>query len=304
MWGPSGSSTLGIRGRDANTRPMPRPFVTAGLLVVGVALVGFVLFVTVLVLRQDRLLFFPTRALASGPEAFGLRAEALSIRTEDGIASARLVDQGQRRTALLFFHGNAGNAADRLARARILNERFGLDVFLVDYRGYGRSEGSPSEEGLYRDGRAIYAGGDPQRIRRGPDHPVRRVARIGRRDPARRPNAGAPASDRRDALSLGSGHGARALPVRAVLSRPNRFDNASRIGSVAVPKLFDPGRARRGRAAEPGPQTLRPRPRQRRRSCVIAAAHHNDTYAVGGETYWKAWERFLASACPSRPAPG
>ena len=51
--------------------------------------------------------------------------------------------KGSGRTALLYFHGNAGNVADRLARAKILNERFGLDVFLVDYRGYGRSEGSP-----------------------------------------------------------------------------------------------------------------------------------------------------------------
>ena len=36
---------------------------------------------------------------------------------------------------------------------------------------------------------------------------------------------------------------------------------------------------------------------------VIAAAHHNDTYVVGGESYWQAWERFLA-ALPEPPPPG
>ena len=63
--------------------------------------------------------------------------------------------RGGGRTALLFFHGNAGNISHRLERAKLLVQSLGLDVFLVDYRGYGASSGRPDEEGLYADGEAI-----------------------------------------------------------------------------------------------------------------------------------------------------
>lgn len=54
---------------------------------------------------------------------------------------------------LLLLHGNAGNISTRLGFCRAWLE-LGLNVFLFDYRGYGRSEGRPSEEGTYRDGQA------------------------------------------------------------------------------------------------------------------------------------------------------
>jgi len=54
---------------------------------------------------------------------------------------------------VLLCHGNAGNAGDRVLHAALLTAA-GFDVLLFDYRGYGRSTGSPSEGGLYRDARA------------------------------------------------------------------------------------------------------------------------------------------------------
>jgi hypothetical protein len=56
---------------------------------------------------------------------------------------------------LLFFHGNAGNISHRLDSIRIFAD-LGLDVFIFDYRGYGLSEGSPSEPGTYRDATAAW----------------------------------------------------------------------------------------------------------------------------------------------------
>ena len=56
---------------------------------------------------------------------------------------------------LLWFHGNAGNLTHRYpVIERLLEQR--ISVFIIDYRGYGRSEGSPSEEGLYTDARAAW----------------------------------------------------------------------------------------------------------------------------------------------------
>ncbi len=274
---------------------------TAGLLVVGVVLVGYVLILAALVLGQDRLVFFPTRELASGPEAFGLRAEALSIRTEDGLSLHGWWIKGSGRQALLYFHGNAGNAADRLARTKILNERFGLDVFLVDYRGYGRSEGSPSEDGLYRDGRAIYQ----EAIRSG--FTADRIILFGE-------SLGSAVAIQlaieRKCAALILETPFLSIPAMARVHYPfvpsflvsNRFDNASRIGSVEVPTLLI--LAELDEVAPPSHgRKLFGLVRSAKTLVVIAAAHHNDAYAVGGETYWQAWERFLAGLPgPTSPA--
>ncbi|WP_419948908.1 alpha/beta hydrolase [Candidatus Palauibacter sp.] len=62
---------------------------------------------------------------------------------------------GTVRGAAIYFHGNAGHLGDRGTVAAAL-ANLGLDVLLPDYRGYGASEGKPSEEGLYADARAAY----------------------------------------------------------------------------------------------------------------------------------------------------
>ncbi|BBM85398.1 alpha/beta hydrolase [Candidatus Uabimicrobium amorphum] len=56
---------------------------------------------------------------------------------------------------LLFLHGNAGNITTRKARAKLF-QLMGYSVFLFDYRGYGKSTGSPSEKGIYKDVSAVF----------------------------------------------------------------------------------------------------------------------------------------------------
>jgi len=69
----------------------------------------------------------------------------------------------------IYFHGNAGHLGDRGTVAAALSG-MGLDVLLPDYRGYGLSDGKPSEGGLYADARAAYQwlvderGADPRRL--------------------------------------------------------------------------------------------------------------------------------------------
>jgi len=58
------------------------------------------------------------------------------------------------RAVVLFAHGNAGNLSDRAELVRMLRDRFDLAVLVFDYRGYGRSEGSPDEAGILLDARA------------------------------------------------------------------------------------------------------------------------------------------------------
>jgi fermentation-respiration switch protein FrsA (DUF1100 family) len=61
----------------------------------------------------------------------------------------------QERGVILFFHGNAGNISHRLDTLEIFHT-LGLSTFIIDYRGYGQSEGRPSEQGTYLDAEAAW----------------------------------------------------------------------------------------------------------------------------------------------------
>src|ERR1700737_3407584 len=107
---------------------------------------------------ERRSIYFPTAAYEAAPEDFGLRAETLEIPSADGVRLAGWWIRGGGTSALLYFHGNGGNVSHRLERTKMLVDSLGLDVFLLDYRGYGKSSGTPSEPGLGADGEAIYEG--------------------------------------------------------------------------------------------------------------------------------------------------
>jgi len=126
-------------------------FVAAVMLYIGFSLMLFFL--------QDRLVFLPHmpgRELEADPSAMGFAYEDAWIETEDGERlHGWFVPAGGARGTLLFFHGNAGNISHRLESLIIFN-RLGLDVLIVDYRGYGQSSGEPGENGTYLDARAAW----------------------------------------------------------------------------------------------------------------------------------------------------
>jgi len=105
---------------------------------------------------EDRFIFFPTRPLLGSPNDVGLEFSSVHITAEDGVRlHGWWVPADPERGVVLFFHGNAGNISDRLDSIRIFND-MGLGVFIFDYRGYGQSDGEPSEQGTYRDGEAAW----------------------------------------------------------------------------------------------------------------------------------------------------
>lgn len=114
------------------------------------------LFMGALYLMQPALVFLPSRELQTTPADWGLEYQDLWLTAGDGVRlhGWYLPSPGSRRV-LLFFHGNAGNISHRGASIEIFH-RLGLAVLILDYRGYGRSEGSPSETGLYRDAVAAW----------------------------------------------------------------------------------------------------------------------------------------------------
>ena len=272
---------------------MPRVLVIGGLVTAGVVLLAVVLLAAVLVLRQERLMYFPTRRLAAAPASFGLDAAELAIVTEDRVRLHGWWIRGDGRRVLLYFHGNAGNVADRLDRARELHARFGLDIFLVDWRGYGRSEGSPSEEGLRRDGRAIYRTAIESGFR--PEQIVLFGESLGTAMAIDLASKWACAGVVLETPFLSARALARVhypwIPLPLV---KNAYDNEASVARIPVPKLFlvagsdEVAPAAQGRRLFETAEGVR-------ELVVIPGAHHNDISIVGGDTYWGAWARFLSA---------
>src|SRR5688500_14652698 len=126
--------------------------VAAGLVVV----VAFVL--ALIWTLQRRLMYFPSRAVPAADD-LGTDIEPVSFGTTDGLRlSGWFVGASgpSPRVTVLVFNGNAGNREHRLPLAAAL-QRHGLQVLLLDYRGYGGNGGTPTEAGLAADGRAARA---------------------------------------------------------------------------------------------------------------------------------------------------
>ncbi|MCK8515507.1 alpha/beta hydrolase [Methylonatrum kenyense] len=125
------------------------------ILLLGLAL-AYLVPLVLLYLFQDRLAHLPGvpgRELTATPERIGLDYEDVTLETPDGLRlHGWFLPHEKPRGTLLFLHGNAGNISHRLDSLEIFHE-LGLEVLIIDYRGYGQSEGRPSEPGLQQDAR-------------------------------------------------------------------------------------------------------------------------------------------------------
>lgn len=104
---------------------------------------------------EQRMVFQPARYPDGDWQPADLSQEDAWFAVEDGTRlHGWFVEAAHPRAVALFCHGNAGNVTTRAQSLQILRDRHGLSVLCFDYRGYGRSEGKPSEDGLIMDARA------------------------------------------------------------------------------------------------------------------------------------------------------
>ena len=116
----------------------------------------YVLICALMFLLQKKLVYFPGPKPTITPERFGLEFREVSLRTKDDVAiHAWYFPVEGAEYVVLMCHGNAGNIEGRIPAAAALAAK-GHAMLLFDYRGYGNSEGRPSEEGTYLDGEAAY----------------------------------------------------------------------------------------------------------------------------------------------------
>ena len=113
--------------------------------------VGWTLF-----FMQPTFLFKPTREVSYTPDELGLDFEEVTLETSDGVLlNSWYVPAENCEVTILFCHGNGGNIMHRLDSINIFHN-LGLNCFIFDYRGFGKSHGTPTEEGTYLDARAAY----------------------------------------------------------------------------------------------------------------------------------------------------
>jgi hypothetical protein len=118
--------------------------------------IGLLLLNALMYLRQPQMIFFPLSELYQTPADWGLEYEDAKLDTKDGVQlHGWYIPNRESEQVLLFFHGNAGNISHRRDSIELFH-RLGLNVFIIDYRGYGKSEGKPGEQGLYQDAAAAW----------------------------------------------------------------------------------------------------------------------------------------------------
>ncbi len=123
-----------------------------------ILMIPAVLGVIVVYLRftEKRIIFYPSGEIELTPQDIGLKYEDVFFNSADGVKlNAWFVPGLKEKATFIFCHGNAGNISHRLEKVKAFHD-LDYNVLVFDYRGYGKSQGSPSEEGLYADTQAAY----------------------------------------------------------------------------------------------------------------------------------------------------
>jgi len=257
-------------------------------------LIGWALFLLTGCRVDKEFIFHPERGIEATPESAGLAFEDVYFTTADGVRlNGWFVPGTGSPEVMIWFHGNAGNISHRVDNLRRFHNELGLSVFIFDYREYGRSEGSVSEEGTYRDAEAALVW---LQSRTGLE--ANRIVYFGRslgaavavelalKSPPRALILESPMTSIREMARKVMPY----LPVGFLIR--TEYDSLSKIGKIHAPLLilhgdrddvvpFEQGR-RMFEAANPPKEFY-----------VIPGASHNDTYLVGGSPYWEAWKKFL-----------
>lgn len=248
-----------------------------------------------MLLFEDKFIYFPYKYPEGNwnPQSYGLHAEDCYFVTADGLRlHGWFFPVNDAKATLLWAHGNAGNITHRLDNIRRLLP-LGINVFIFDYRGYGKSEGKPSEEGLYEDALSAY---DYLAQERKIDPTTiivfgRSLGAIVAVDLAvKRPCRGlileTPFTSAKDMVK----ELFPILPLQFLIR--SKFDAGSQIANIHVPILFTHGSADR---------TVPIRLARRLYDAAnppkwfyeIAGADHNNTYLVGGEEYFRRINDFI-----------
>ncbi len=238
--------------------------------------------------------FYPEtgRPLGAGQLAPGI--EPVRFPTDDGETIEGYFIPPTRRPErlVLYFHGNAGNIAQRLPELREMAARTGAAVFGSGYRGYGASTGAPSEKGIYRDGEAALRHAR-ETLRFTPAQIVVVGRSLGSTVATHLAASGEAFAGVILVTPLSTGRDFGRAHMGAISLMAGRsFDSLGRAASIRAPVLVIHGlddtvipyeHGKRLFEALPGPKRL----------VLMPGAGHNNLEFVDADTYWGAFTRFV-----------
>jgi len=246
----------------------------------------------------NAMLFYPDRGQWRSPSQMGMAYDAVELTARDGVKTqAWWIPAADGREGagpapvLLFFHGNAGTIADRLDNAVQLR-RLGVTLLMAEYRGYGDSQGEPTEVGLYADADAALA----EARRRAAGAPVIVFGRslggaVAMDLASRQPVDGLITES--TFTSLAEMAGKTGIPFAESIAA-YRFASIEKIGKVAAPVLIFHGDRDEMIPFEMGTRLRDAATSSRRVDFhLVMGGTHNDTWLRGGEPYWAAWRGFV-----------
>ena len=276
-----------------------------------VLLLAFILFVglaATIAAREyhlfDRFLaFFPTREITNTPEDLGMYFEEVYFPAADGTKLHGWYIPGKGDDTIVWFHGNAGNISNRVYNIMLLYQHVGANLFIFDYRGYGLSEGKPSEKGMYSDGEGVL-----EYLRSRDDIDAERLVLFGRSlggcivaELSMRHRAKAVIIESSftsvDAMSRYK-RPAVAFFIPSRLLVRSRFDSIKKMSHIHSPVMIVHGDKDITVPIEMGKE-LFDAANEPKRFYEIRGATHDDTHLVGGKPYFDALREFIDN--PTEP---
>jgi len=251
-------------------------------------------------LMEEKFIFFPAAAIEATPRDAGLAFEDVYFTAADGTRlNGWLVPHPGAAATVLWLHGNAGNIGDRVGGLKLFQDKVKAGVFMIDYRGYGRSAGTVSEAGTYEDARAAL-----EYLKARKDVDANRIVVFGQSLGAA---VAADLAGREACLAVILEAPFASIPDMARAVYPwlpaalirTRYDVVEKIKKIKSPVLVAHGerddvvpfeQGRRVFAAAPEPKKFYP----------IPGARHNDTFYAGGEAYFTVIKDFIERSIEAR----
>ncbi len=242
---------------------------------------------------DEGVFLFPDRFVFALPSDLGLDFEDVYFQTEDGVLLSGWFVPGQIDVTWLWFHGNAGNISYRLDNLALLHHRLAVNIFIFDYRGFGKSQGRACGERLFLDADASLS-----YLLSRPDVDPGKIVFFGR---SLGSAVAVELATRQKCLGLIL-ESPFALPAEMMETFPlfqtivfrTKYDTLSKIKSITVPLLILHGDRDEVVPFEMG-KLLYEAANEPKRFHTIRGASHNDTYIVGGEEYFAALKNFIES---------